>query len=392
MSVPEPAPLPRLGEVFFDVRGNSRSMRLSWYADTGVAVFSIWQAGMCTGTFRLPIADLGRMIELLQRGPTPRRRGPVPVVGAERVDGGFDRPSGEYRPAGDEPRPASGDSLSGVVHGDYAADYGAVDYRAGGDHGGGVERARYETADESARSYGASGYGANEQSTGDYGARDYQGGDYRGDRWVDSPARGFGAGERADQAYGNEHADLDYHGRDHADRDYAPAGYGRGDPVQAGYPGPEHKTDDYERSAYERPSYEAADYGSRGYGRGEPDYVTGDYSTGGFGTRQGSDPGHDYRSGEVGYRDDRVVPPYVQGQEDSYLNDYRAPGTGYQGDIRDPAYPADRRPVSPSYGYPEPPDQQDSYSYGSDDRYRLAADADSDEGNSVGRSSGRRAG
>ncbi len=69
MSASDAAPLPRLGEVFFDVRGNSRSMRLSWYADTQVAVFSIWQGGMCTGTFRLPIADLPRMVETLQRGP-----------------------------------------------------------------------------------------------------------------------------------------------------------------------------------------------------------------------------------------------------------------------------------------------------------------------------------
>ncbi len=69
MSASDAAPLPRLGEVFFDVRGSSRSMRLSWYADTGIAVFSIWQGGMCTGTFRLPIGDLPRMIEILQRGP-----------------------------------------------------------------------------------------------------------------------------------------------------------------------------------------------------------------------------------------------------------------------------------------------------------------------------------
>jgi hypothetical protein len=69
MSASDAAPLPRLGEVFFDVRGNSRSMRLSWYADTGVAVFSIWQGGMCTGTFRLAIADLPRMVETLRRGP-----------------------------------------------------------------------------------------------------------------------------------------------------------------------------------------------------------------------------------------------------------------------------------------------------------------------------------
>jgi hypothetical protein len=73
MSASDAAPLPRLGEVFFDVRGDSRSMRLSWYADTGVAVFSIWQGGMCTGTFRLAIADLPRMIETLQRGPSGQR-------------------------------------------------------------------------------------------------------------------------------------------------------------------------------------------------------------------------------------------------------------------------------------------------------------------------------
>src|SRR5215469_2594098 len=74
MSASDAAPLPRLGEVFFDLRGNSRSMRLSWYADTDVAVFSIWQGGKCTGTFRLPMDDLGRMIEILQRGPEGRSR------------------------------------------------------------------------------------------------------------------------------------------------------------------------------------------------------------------------------------------------------------------------------------------------------------------------------
>jgi hypothetical protein len=72
MSESDAAPLPRLGEVFFDVRGNSRSMRLSWYADTGVAVLSIWQGGMCTGTFRLAIGDLPRLVETLQHGPAGR--------------------------------------------------------------------------------------------------------------------------------------------------------------------------------------------------------------------------------------------------------------------------------------------------------------------------------
>src|ERR1700732_1761358 len=68
MSASDAAPLPRLGEVFFDVRGSSRSMRLSWYSDTGVSVFSIWQGGTCTGTFRLPMEELPRLIDALHRG------------------------------------------------------------------------------------------------------------------------------------------------------------------------------------------------------------------------------------------------------------------------------------------------------------------------------------
>src|ERR1700758_350080 len=88
MSASDAAPLPRLGEGYFDVRGESRSMRLSWYADTGVAVFSIWQGGTCTGTFRLPIADLPRMVQALQRGPEGAAGGPAqPATGQTRREG-----------------------------------------------------------------------------------------------------------------------------------------------------------------------------------------------------------------------------------------------------------------------------------------------------------------
>src|SRR3984957_6675489 len=81
MSASDAAPLPRLGEVFFDVRGSSRSMRLSWYANTGIAVFSIWQGGTCTGTFRLPLDDLSRLVESLGRGLPD---GPADVGGPTR--------------------------------------------------------------------------------------------------------------------------------------------------------------------------------------------------------------------------------------------------------------------------------------------------------------------
>src|SRR5262245_44018454 len=69
MSTTEPAPLPRLGEVFFDVRSKARSLRISWYSATGVAVLSIWQGGTCTGSFRLPMGDVPRLIAALQAGP-----------------------------------------------------------------------------------------------------------------------------------------------------------------------------------------------------------------------------------------------------------------------------------------------------------------------------------
>jgi len=136
MSASGAAPLPRLGEVFFDVRGDSRSMRLSWYADTGVAVFSIWQGGVCTGTFRLPMGDLDRMIEILERGP--QRRLPQP--------GG---------------RGAS----------DYGAeDFGAADYGAAGYGDAGYENADYRDTD-----YGPADYGVGRQSgsAADYPARGY---------------------------------------------------------------------------------------------------------------------------------------------------------------------------------------------------------------------------
>src|SRR5215469_18392067 len=86
MSASDAAPLPRLGEVFFDVRGTSRSMRLSWYADTGIAVFSIWQGGTCTGTFRLPMDDLSRLMDSLRRGMPGGQEGPqeLPEVPASQ--------------------------------------------------------------------------------------------------------------------------------------------------------------------------------------------------------------------------------------------------------------------------------------------------------------------
>jgi hypothetical protein len=103
-------------------------MRLSWYGDTGVAVFSIWQGGRCTGTFRLPVDELPRMLDTLHRGPDSAE------------------PEGGY-PAGAPGDSAYGDSAYGDTaygdgdgaHGDdvYGDDaYGGPDAYAGDAYGG----------------------------------------------------------------------------------------------------------------------------------------------------------------------------------------------------------------------------------------------------------------
>jgi hypothetical protein len=110
MSMSDAAPLPRLGEVFFDVRSTSRTLRISWYAGTGVAVLSIWQGGTCTGSFRLPMGDLPRMIEALQRGPDGR---------AAAAEG--------YAPHGAEGEHAG----AAMSHDPYPADTGSLRYLNG---------------------------------------------------------------------------------------------------------------------------------------------------------------------------------------------------------------------------------------------------------------------
>ena len=214
MSGSDAAPLPRLGEVFFDVRGSSRSMRLSWYADTGVAVFSIWQGGICTGTFRLPITDLSRMIDILQRGPHGHDEGDS----GERGRAGYGEP-------------------------DYATEY----------------------ADDAP--HGKAGYG--EPAYGDPGYRE----------------TGYGDPGYEREGYGHRHADYD--DREHRDREHREYGA------------------DYGRRDYaDDPGYGQGQHGD--YGGYQPD-VTGQRSV---------------PTGEIGYGQQRFVPPYVRDERGSSQDDY----------------------------------------------------------------------
>jgi hypothetical protein len=63
-----PSPLPSTGEVFLDARGDSRSLRVSWHPEADLVVLSLWHAGTCVGTFRLPMVDVPDLIEVLRGG------------------------------------------------------------------------------------------------------------------------------------------------------------------------------------------------------------------------------------------------------------------------------------------------------------------------------------
>ena len=344
MSVSEPAPLPRLGEVFFDVRGNSRSMRLSWYADTGVAVFSIWQAGMCTGTFRLPMADLSRMIGILERGPAPQGRGRAPVSASRQDEDRRPDPGDSgwyYGPGGDEPAPRGAAGNPGGYGAERPAQYGQPGH--GADYG----RGERGPADYVAGGYGDAGQGGAPGGQGpDLDAGYEPQGGY-------APA-GYGGPDRGDEAryYGGDYGRAGQPGDDYPPQGY-PADYGR---------------DEFAADGGYRRGYEQPDYGPDGYAGTEADYGTGEYSGYPEDRRGRQDRGY-AETDESGYHDERFMAPYAPDGGQSYPNDNPDPRGGYPGEVGD-AYPADRRRDSRSQRYPEPPAAEEAYSYGADYRHR----------------------
>jgi hypothetical protein len=60
--------LPVSGEVFLDARGGARALRVSWHSEAGLVVLSLWRDGTCAGTFRLGIAEVPDLIDVLRAG------------------------------------------------------------------------------------------------------------------------------------------------------------------------------------------------------------------------------------------------------------------------------------------------------------------------------------
>jgi len=318
-------------------------MRLSWYADTGIAVFSIWQGGRCTGTFRLPMDDLARMTEILQRGPQ-RRRG----------DARHDHERGDYEAAGYED--GSGYERSG---------YDGPGHDSAGYDSAGYDSAGYDSAGYESAGYERPGY----EGGGQYDSSGYEGDWYSADR---------SAGHRAEEhEFTGAYPDRARANRPSESRDSA--GYER----SAGYA----DSADYERTG--RYADSLADTGaSDATGRYEFPARPARPADGGY---PGSAADHD--GGSVtdlaGYGQQRFVPPYVQPGAESYPNDNAVPGSRRRHTNADQAYPGDRTGLSAEPdAYPQRVQPPAGYSAGSE--YQPPADSGSAGRYSTGRHGGRR--
>jgi len=83
MVMGEVLPLPGLGDVFTDVRGEDRTLRVSCHPERGLVVLSLWAGATCRGSFRLGAGDLPRLLAVLGQVPAAA---PVPEPAADTPD------------------------------------------------------------------------------------------------------------------------------------------------------------------------------------------------------------------------------------------------------------------------------------------------------------------
>lgn len=72
---PSPVPAPpgrgrreRVGDWFADDRGVERRLRVSQHGEQGLFVLSVWDGDTCTTTFRLPLAEVPRLVGTFVEG------------------------------------------------------------------------------------------------------------------------------------------------------------------------------------------------------------------------------------------------------------------------------------------------------------------------------------
>ncbi|QDY08678.1 hypothetical protein FJK98_17280 [Micromonospora sp. HM134] len=61
----EVLPMPSFGDLFTDVRGDERTMRVSYHPERGAVVLSLWSGTTCRGSFRMAVDDVSRLRTVL---------------------------------------------------------------------------------------------------------------------------------------------------------------------------------------------------------------------------------------------------------------------------------------------------------------------------------------
>ncbi len=61
-------PLPAVGSIFFDARGDDRALRVSWHSESDLVVLSLWRDNVCVASFRLAVDEVPVLIDLLREG------------------------------------------------------------------------------------------------------------------------------------------------------------------------------------------------------------------------------------------------------------------------------------------------------------------------------------
>jgi hypothetical protein len=73
-------PMPAVGDLFTDLRGGDRRMRVSYHEGRATVVVSLWAGTVCKGTFQLAVGDVTRLMEVLSQVDPP---GGTPSVDVE---------------------------------------------------------------------------------------------------------------------------------------------------------------------------------------------------------------------------------------------------------------------------------------------------------------------
>jgi hypothetical protein len=108
----EVLPMPRLGDLFTDIRGSDRTMRVSWHPERDAVVLSLWAGAVCRGSFRMAADDLPRLMSLLTE-ITAAAPAAAPPAGS--APGGPPTPDAAARPSAASPAEQTGE-ITGPAH------------------------------------------------------------------------------------------------------------------------------------------------------------------------------------------------------------------------------------------------------------------------------------